>query len=209
VWRHGEAAANIDAIRDAGNRWRGMCSRNSLAYSNAMGSRADAASIIDGLSQCDMARVACHGRASPESFSSSFLVASGHNLPPSAILPRHGLALTPYLLEWKQLSRLASAPTLVVSTACDTGQGVYSRADERLGLERAFLTAGTLLYAAPQWPVPMKQVQETAASLFERWLADADATICGTLADLAAEQEDAGVPRWIARSLASFGFTSL
>jgi hypothetical protein len=209
VWRHGDAAANVDAIRAASDRWREACASNGAAYERAMESRADAARIVDGLGRCDMARLACHGRASPESFSSSFLVASDNNLPPSAILPRHGQALEPYLLEWKQLSRLAPAPALVVSTACDTGQAIYSHSDERLGLERAFLLAGSLLYVAPQWPVPMRQVQDDAAHLFERWIAKPDATICGTLADLAAKQEEAGMPRWIARSLASFGLTSL
>jgi hypothetical protein len=209
VWRQAEASPNVEAIRGASAAWRQSCEAAGVAYTGKSGAQADAAAILQGWSDCDIARVACHGRASANNYSSAFLVASENNLPPSAILPRHGKGLTPYLLEWDQVSKLDSTPTVVVSAGCDTGQTVHSRADERLGLERAFLLAGTLHYAAPQWPVPMLQVQDMSARLFQRWLGNPGATICGTLAELTAEQEATGVPRWIARSLTSFGLTSL
>jgi len=69
--------------------------------------------------------------------------------------------------------------------------------------------AGTFHYAAPQWPVPMQEVQQMSARLFEQWLAKPGATISGILADLTAAQEANGVPRWIARALTSFGLPNL
>jgi tetratricopeptide (TPR) repeat protein len=209
VWRRAESGGNVAAMRHASAAWEQACQQHHVAYHHATGPQADADSLLQGLAGSDMARIACHGRASSGEFTSEFLVAHQNNLPPSVILPAHADALTTYLLRWEAIANLGQAPAIVLSTACDTGKGIYSLANERLGFERSFLASGTLLYIAPQWPVLMEEVQNMSADCFSVWLNDTDTSLCGVLAEQVAKLEAQGVPSWRARSLSAFGLINL
>jgi hypothetical protein len=207
VWRIGDLPESIDAITAASRRWHASCDAHAIAWRGATGAEATGPAILAGLAASDAARIACHGRVSEHT--AELLVAHDGNLPPSKTLPRHPEALVRHLLDWGALATLRHAPKVVVSGACDSGQAIFSEARERLGIERAMLLAGTLVYVAPQWPVLMNDVQPLSATLFDAWLNEPSATLAELVTRLADARERDGMPRWIARSLSVFGLATL
>lgn len=207
VWRVGDLPESIEAIAAASRRWQASCDAHTIAWRGASGAQATGPAILAGLAASDAARIACHGRVSGHT--SELLVAHDGNLPPSKTLPRHPAALARHLLDWGALATLQCAPKVVISGACDSGQAIFSAARERLGIERAMLLAGTLVYVAPQWPVLMGDVQSLSATLFDAWLNEPSAALAELVTRLSDARERDGMPRWIARSLSVFGLATL
>ena len=79
------------------------------------------------------------------------------------------------------------------------------RGGERLGLARPLLSAGTLAFVAPQWPVPTVEIQDCALAMVRQWLSDPDASLVTAVARQRADAAQSQTPPLAAKALAVFG----
>jgi CHAT domain-containing protein len=71
-------------------------------------------------------------------------------------------------LEVREVFGLDLHARLVVLSACETGLGKLSRGDELVGLQRAFLYAGTPAVVTTLWKVDDRASYELVRALYDR-----------------------------------------
>jgi CHAT domain-containing protein len=79
-------------------------------------------------------------------------------------------------LEVRELFSLELSARLVVLSACETGIGKLSRGDELVGLQRAFLYAGTPAIVTTLWKVDDRASFDLVRVFYDRLVADGPVT---------------------------------
>lgn len=143
------------------------------------------------------------GRADDLRF--ELLVAADGQLPPNDPIALDSEQGHRFLVDWQVISELRKCAPIVFSAACDSGMAISVRGGERIGLERALFQAGTLAYVAPQWPVPVAQIQPLINGIITTYLTNPTQTLAEVVFKEVNAAVAEGMPDWVARSVAVYG----
>lgn len=205
VWQYQERAEVIAAFRAASQELSATMKARGVSFESAMGTSATQPRLLEALSQVDCLRLACHGFAAPDSLKFQLLISNGVQLPPSSPRALQSDVGQQFLLNWADLMDLTACPPLIFSSACASGSAAGVPGGERMGLERPLLAAGALAYVAPQWSVPVTGIQPLLNQVIITYLTEPTRTLSEVLAEKANNAIAAGLPAWIAHSLAIHG----
>jgi tetratricopeptide (TPR) repeat protein len=205
VWRSGDKPGIVEAMMAASARLAELAAAHGLPMRSATGAGATAEALLEGLGGGDLVRLSCHGQARPDAISVDLLVAAGGALPPSVVQAYTGSHGGKYLLGWERLAEAPGVPPLIISSACDSGLAILHPGGERLGLERPFLKAGAVAFVAPQWPVPVAEIQTLTSDLTSAILDRPGVPLARILWDVRAAAASAGVSPLTTAALAVFG----
>jgi CHAT domain-containing protein len=203
TWFDKERPPEANALASSVTQGAHLAERHGLSHDAASGVDATAERLLSGLGTSDLARVACHGRIVPHAEAVDLIVAASGYLPPDDLTALR--ASDAHVFSWRKLASVSTTPTVVISSACDSGLNVKNEGGERLGLERPLFVAGTLIYIAPLWPVPTCTIQQVVNELIEQWLEAPQTSLAVHLAELRQRHLAAGTPHLAARALAVFG----
>ncbi len=203
VWRSGERESIAARFQSASADLEALCAELGVQYQSVRGSAATRDELLRLLGSADTIRISCHGRAKPP-LTFEFMLASNGSLPPSLPAYWHAGRATEFIFDWNALPAGPTCPPVVFSAACASGRAAVLQGGERVGLERALFRAGSLTYVAPQWSVPVDPIQTLTHSIIRRYLAGAS-SVARIVWEEAAAVHAAGMPEWIARSIAIHG----
>jgi hypothetical protein len=172
VWQQGEKPSSVQAIANAAERLRVFAERQNVSYSGCFGEEGTAQALMTGLQQADLVRLACHGRIDIDAFGAELLVAIDESLPPSIVTMDRNSQAAGHIMSWRVLAGLERISPLILSGACSSGVALLHEGGERLGLERPFFMAGAIAFVAPQWPVPMDEIQQLNVAIAQAYIAD-------------------------------------
>jgi len=203
VWRAGERESIAARFQSASAELEALCAGLGVRYGSVRGAAATRDELLRLLGSADVIRISCHGRAKPP-LTFEFMLASNGSLPPS--LPAYWAAgrATEFIFDWNALPAGLSCPPVVFSAACASGRTAVLPGGERVGLERALFRAGSLTYVAPEWSVPVDPIQTLTHSIIRRYLSG-DSSLARIVWEEAAAAHAAGMPEWVARSIAIHG----
>ncbi len=205
VWKHGERPEVIAEFQHASAELKRELQPLGVRVEQVVGSSATREQLLRYLGTVDCARLSCHGFASPTDLRFQLLVADGKQLPPAhpgALASESGRR---FLVNWDDLAGLEKCPAVTFSTACASGLASGIRGGERIGIERALFTAGGCAYVAPQWSVPVSMIQPVVHRVIAKYLGDRTRTLSDIVAGEVKAATDAGIPSWVAQSLAVYG----
>ena len=140
----------------------------------------------------------CHGLIDPVQRELALLLASDGQLPsqhPIAAASPHGRA---HRLNWRALQAIERGPTVVLSGACSTGQGLFGGMGERLGLFGALRSRGTRSVIAPAWDAVAADVVTQLAEVRSLLL---DGMPAGAAVKQVGDRQATRLPAWRARTL--------
>ena len=205
IWKADESPSNIALFKGAAEGLREAVQAMGCAYAASIGTDATRASLREALAGSEALRLSCHGRADPRSLRFDLLVAADGFLPPG-----HPTVLAEqlgerFLVGWQELSTLEKAPPVVFSAACGSGLASTVAGGERVGLERSLLRAGTLAYVAPQWPVPIADIQPMMNKIIFAYLANPRLDLSRVVSKVAADSIAEGMSERVALSVAVHG----
>ncbi len=203
VWFDRERTEETGALSSIGKHGAEAAAAHGLSHDAAKGRDATAERLLEGLSAADIARIACHGRVLPHAEAIDLLVAADGYLPPADLSELRESDV--HVFGWQRLTGLAKAPTVVISSACDSGLTLVNAGGERIGLERPLFTAGSLVYVAPLWPVPTVAMQKLVANVVDRWLGDDKGSLSDCVALTRPVATKGGLPPLATMALAVFG----
>jgi tetratricopeptide (TPR) repeat protein len=205
VWRVGERPGVIEHFQSASAAIEEKLSALGVHYTRTAGIGGTRAALFQALQTSECVRLSCHGRARAGNLRFELLVAAEGQLPPrddTALDSERGQR---FLVDWQAIGELHICAPLVFSAACASGMAISLRGGERIGLERPLLRAGTVSYVAPQWPVPVAQIQPLINRIMTRYLADLSQPLARVVFEEANAAGAEGVPEWVARSVAVHG----
>lgn len=193
-----DAATTIRAFDEAESEIRAGAQRRRLELAIVTGLQADTSSVLNLLSTADIATVLCHGLIDPVQRELALLLASDGQLPsqhPIAAASPHGRA---HRLNWRALQAIERGPTVVLSGACSTGQGLFGGMGERLGLFGALRSRGTRSVIAPAWDAVAADVVTQLAEVRSLLL---DGMPAGAAVKQVGDRQATRLPAWRARTL--------
>lgn len=205
VWRRGEKPAVAAGLALSAEKGATLAAEFGLSHASAVGAKADREALLSGLRGADAARLTCHGRLISREETVDLIVANDDELPPSSALALLSPASAGHIVGWRDLSDVARAPGLVVSSACHSGDAVRHRGGERLGLERPLFAAGAVCYVAPMWPVPTLASQDFSTEFLRRLLLDEEVPLAVALGQLRRDSIERGVSPLAAAAFGAFG----
>lgn len=130
-----------------------------------IGTDATRDSVTRTLEFVDLIFLSCHGVSEPGFGRHGLLLASDGHLPPGILGTGDEDG---FLLSWDEIDE--PTPLVVISAACSSVSASIARGNEKVSLDRSFLTAGTQLYFGPQWDVAIDEAQTVCVALVERCL---------------------------------------
>jgi tetratricopeptide (TPR) repeat protein len=205
VWRVGERPGVIEHFQSASAALEEKLLTLGVQYARTAGVGGTRSALFEVLQTSECVRLSCHGRARAGDLRFELLVAAEGQLPPrddTALDSERGQG---FLVDWQAISELHTCAPVVFSAACASGMAVSVRGRERIGLERPLFRAGTLSYVAPQWPVPVAQIQSLINRIMARYLADLSRPIAWVVFEEVNAAVAEGVPEWVARAVAVHG----
>lgn len=205
VWQQAEKPTSVAAIETAAARLRDFAAQRNLAYASRFGEDGTAESLINGLLQSDLVRLACHGRVDANAMGAELLVAVDGLLPPSVLTTRRGTQAASHLLSWRRLAGLSKISPVVLSGACSSGVALRHQGGERLGLERPFFMAGATVFVAPQWPVSMEEIQQLNVAIAQAYISDLDKPLAIVLWELLTDVGGLHLSPLTTRAIGLFG----
>jgi tetratricopeptide (TPR) repeat protein len=205
VWKVGETAGNVGEFARWATALREDVEARGGVYRASTGLEATRQALFDALRQSDCVRLSCHGRGDPRNLRFDLLVADGGRLPPGHPTVLANELGKRFLVGWEELATLASAAPLVFSTACTSGLTTSLRGGERVGLERSLLRAGTVAFAAPQWPVKIAVIQPLVNRIIKTYFDAPKQTLAEVIFRETNQAIQEGVKLQVARSLAVHG----
>ena len=205
VWQFQERAEAVAVFQQAADEFGALLRDRGFTLDIAVGTSATRARLLDGLAGSQCLRLSCHGFADPATLRFQLLISDGVQLPPSSPAAPQAESGRRFLVSWDELADLPDCAPLVFSSACGSGAAAGAPGGERVGLERPLLAAGALAYIAPQWSVPIAVIQPLINQVIAAYLTNNELTLGEALRQKTADAMAAGVPRWIASSLAIHG----
>ena len=205
VWFATERKEEASSLAKAPAHGAAIAAQYGLSHRALGGREGTAESLMAALEDTDVARIACHGRILAEQEAIDLIVAAEGRLPPSNLSKLLEAGRAPHILGWRRIAALRRAPSVVFSSACDSGATIHDPGGERLGLERAFFAAGSVAYVAPQWPVPTIAIQDLIDKVVVRWLADTSAPLAQVIYDERVAARNRGESPLGVEALAVFG----
>ncbi|HMG06394.1 MAG TPA: CHAT domain-containing protein [Chthoniobacterales bacterium] len=205
IWKADEPLANIAVFQRTAAELQEALRNIGCVYNASIGTKATRQALRDALTSSESVRLSCHGRADPRNLRFDLLVAADGFLPPGQPTVMAEQLGERFLVGWQELSSLETAPPIVFSAACGSGLASAVAGGERVGLERSFLRAGTLAYVAPQWPVPIADIQPMMNKIIITYLASPNSTLSRVISDVATDAIAAGMNERVARSVAVHG----
>lgn len=146
-----DSPTTVEAFRQAVLTFAQDATQFGLVADLRAGPSADIDAVRDLLSRNDIVTLLCHGLIDPDQRELALLVARNGELPtqhPIAAASPEGRA---HRITWRALQDLDHGPTLILSGACSTGQGLVAGMGERLGLFGALRSTETRAVVAPAW----------------------------------------------------------
>jgi hypothetical protein len=205
VWQQGEKPTSVAAIETAAARLRDFAAQHNLAYASCFGEDGTAESLINGLLQSDLLRLACHGRLDANAMGAELLVAVDGLLPPSVLTTSRGTQAPKHFLSWQRLAGLSKIAPVVLSGACSSGVALRHQGGERLGLERPFFMAGATVFVAPQWPVSIEEIQKLNVAIAQAYISDLDKPLAIVLWELLTDAGGVHLSPLTTRAIGLFG----
>lgn len=163
-----DLAAAKQAFAAGADRAEAIAARHGAAVTALRATAATPEAVRGLFGAVDLAYLSCHGLARPGDGSHALLLAADDQLPPMLVGASEGARGTRHLLDWDAIE--APTPAVVLSAACSSGSATISLAGERLGLDRAFLRAGTRLFLGPLWDVAIDDAHALADGLLDAGL---------------------------------------
>jgi tetratricopeptide (TPR) repeat protein len=204
IWKAGEPAANIAIFEKAAAELQKALQDVGCTYKASIGTEATREALRQAFASSSV-RLSCHGRADPRNLRFDLLVAADGFLPPGQPTVMAEQLGERFLVGWQELSTLEKAPPIVFSAACGSGLASAVAGGERVGLERSLLRAGTLAYVAPQWPVPIANIQPLINKIIITYFANPNSTLSRVVWEIATAAIAAGMNERVARSVAVHG----
>ena len=131
------------------------------------------------------------------------MVANYGELPLANSVAANTLAGRQHRFDWRDFQQLKSAPEVLFSAACSSGQSHHVGLGEKLGLFLTLRRAGTRSFVAPRWDIDPKVVLPILDNAIERFLRN-DAEL-GEALHAACSEASVVLPRWQAWALALEG----
>lgn len=205
VWRVGEKPQSIQHFRSSSASLEANLLALGVQYTRTEGVLGSREALVQALQTAKCVRLCCHGRPRERSSHVELVVAAGEQLPPTNPTALDSVIGQRFLVNWQTIATLRNCAPLVFSTACASGLAISLRGGERVGLERPLFRAGTLAYVAPQWPVPVADIQPLINRIITTYIANPTQTLATVVFNEVNAAVSEGMPNWVARSVAVHG----
>ena len=205
VWRVGEKPQSVEYFRSSSASLEANLSALGVQYTRTEGVLGSREALVQALQTAKCVRLSCHGRARERSLHFELVVAAGGQLPPADPTALDGVLGQRFLVDWQTIATLRNCAPLVFSAACASGLAISLIGGERVGLERPLFRAGTLAYVAPQWPVPVADIQPLINRIITTYIANPIRTLATIVFDEVNAAVSEGMPNWVARSVSVHG----
>jgi len=174
-----------------------------LELKSALREDCDRDALIRALEGATVAKVLCHGFIDTDEDIVALMVANYGELPLANSVAANTLAGRQHRFDWRDFQQLKSAPEVLFSAACSSGQSHHVGLGEKLGLFLTLRRAGTRSFVAPRWDIDPKVVLPILDNAIERFLRN-DAEL-GEALHAACSEASEVLPRWQAWALALEG----
>jgi len=203
VPKYRESPQNLESLESSVSRTLELTAQLGLQLRSALRETCDRVALMSVLEETTVAKVLCHGFVDPDRDIVALMVAHDGELP----LGNSVAANTPsgrlHRFDWRDCQQLKSAPAVLFSAACSSGQSHHAGFGEKLGFFSTLRRAGTKSVVAPRWDIEPAIVLPILDNIMERYLRT-DAEL-GEALHAACSEAGEALPRWQAWALALEG----
>ena len=198
-----ESAENLRALESSVSRTVELAATLGRELKSALREACDRDALMQVLGASTVAKVLCHGFVDPNEDIVALIVANHGALFPASSVAMNTPGGRRHRFDWRDCRYLQSAPAVIFSAACSSGQSHHIGVGERLGLFSALRRSGTRSFIAPRWDINPEAVLPILDNTLERYLRTGDEL--GEALHLACSDASKEQPPWLAWSLALEG----
>lgn len=203
VPKHRESAENLQALESSVSRTVELAADLGGELKSALREACDRDALMGVLEAAAVAKVLCHGFVDPDEGVVALMVAHDGVLPLADSVAANTPVGRRHRFDWRDCQHLKSAPAVLFSAACSSGQSHLAGLGEKLGLFSILRRAGTRSLVAPRWDIDPEVVLPILDNAMERYLRTGDEL--GEALHAACSQASEEHSRWLAWSLALEG----
>jgi tetratricopeptide (TPR) repeat protein len=203
VPKYRESADNLRALGTSVSSTAQLAAQLRLEVKSALREACDRDALVEVLEGTTVAKVLCHGFVDPDEDVVALMVAHAGELPLGNSVAANTPAGRRHRFDWRDCQHLKSAPAVLFSAACSSGQSHHAGLGEKLGLFSTLRRAGTRSVVAPRWDIEPAVVLPILDSAMERYLRTG--AELGEALHAACSEASEVLPRWQAWALALEG----